>query len=429
MARNMYVTVVADTKSFSRNMKGAAQSVSGLERVVNGAGKLGVLAFASMAVAAANIIPDMLKAGEESAKMNKRLEKMVENTGQFEGSISNVTDRLSEYANQTMLATGADDESVKAIQSKLLMFGSLAKSADEAGGAMDRATLAVVDLAAVGMGSAVQAATRLGKLLENPVKNFLVLSKAGIQFTDVQKDHIKLLEDTNKHWEAQDYILDIIEGKVGGLARSQISSLDLLKLRFDEMGESIGEALLPAVEAVAEATSAWLDSPKTKTMFDGFVGDIEDFADWVASPEGAKIINDFLVDVGDHVGTMYDAFKNFVDWIDSPAGKKKIEEFGKALEFISDVTLNIATFFNSDGWQKFIGGGVADWVIEGKKTDAFGNPIFVPSTTGAGTSSEDGDRRRMRGVTVNFNAPVDSVSAGREVARVLADYNRVNGGI
>ena len=34
---------------------------------------------------------------------------------------------------------------------------------------------------------------------------------------------------------------------------------------------------------------------------------------------------------------------------------------------------------------------------------------------------------RAGGVVVNFNAPVDSVSAGREVARVLSDYNRANG--
>jgi hypothetical protein len=30
-------------------------------------------------------------------------------------------------------------------------------------------------------------------------------------------------------------------------------------------------------------------------------------------------------------------------------------------------------------------------------------------------------------VNVNFYTPVDSVSAGREVARVLSDYNRVSG--
>jgi hypothetical protein len=30
-------------------------------------------------------------------------------------------------------------------------------------------------------------------------------------------------------------------------------------------------------------------------------------------------------------------------------------------------------------------------------------------------------------ITVNFNAPIDSVSAGREVARVLSDYHRASG--
>jgi hypothetical protein len=34
---------------------------------------------------------------------------------------------------------------------------------------------------------------------------------------------------------------------------------------------------------------------------------------------------------------------------------------------------------------------------------------------------------RANAPIINFNAPIDSVSAGREVARVLADYSRANG--
>jgi hypothetical protein len=31
------------------------------------------------------------------------------------------------------------------------------------------------------------------------------------------------------------------------------------------------------------------------------------------------------------------------------------------------------------------------------------------------------------GMVVNFNAPIDSVSAGREISRVLSDFNRASG--
>jgi hypothetical protein len=31
------------------------------------------------------------------------------------------------------------------------------------------------------------------------------------------------------------------------------------------------------------------------------------------------------------------------------------------------------------------------------------------------------------GLVVNFNTPIDSVSAGREISRVLSDFNRASG--
>jgi hypothetical protein len=66
-----------------------------------------------------------------------------------------------------------------------------------------------------------------------------------------------------------------------------------------------------------------------------------------------------------------------------------------------------------------------------------GGRIPVDNRPGRGSNSGGGGGGGLgtepfggtsRGLVVNFNAPVDSVSAGREISRVLKEYDRSNGG-
>jgi len=68
------------------------------------------------------------------------------------------------------------------------------------------------------------------------------------------------------------------------------------------------------------------------------------------------------------------------------------------------------------GGRRFYGSGGA------------GTPSAGTGNNGPGTGPFGGTSGRgMVAPIINFNSPIDSVSAGREVARVLADYNRSNG--
>jgi hypothetical protein len=64
--------------------------------------------------------------------------------------------------------------------------------------------------------------------------------------------------------------------------------------------------------------------------------------------------------------------------------------------------------------------------------NCFGFITQLPGQLSGGNSGGRGPGGGGGGVgpapIINFNAPIDSVSAGREVARVLADYSRSNGG-
>jgi hypothetical protein len=89
------------------------------------------------------------------------------------------------------MQTGMDNLSIKATEAKLLTFKNLAMTADEVGGAFDRAMLAAIDLAAAGFGTAESNAVQLGKALEDPIKGIAALSKSGVTFTEVEKEKIK----------------------------------------------------------------------------------------------------------------------------------------------------------------------------------------------------------------------------------------------
>lgn len=232
------------------------KGVDGAEKAI---GKLqGTLkTFAGIAVAAFSVdaIVDFgraaLTAAEEAQVANDRLENIAKTIGIFGNESSKVTKRIQAFAESLALQTGQSDESIKALQGTLLTFKGLAESADVAGGAFDRATVAAMDLAAAGLGSTEQAAKALGKILENPIENLGALGRAGVKFTDEQQAFIQSLVDSNKLLEAQDYILSIIEGRVGGTAEATATASGKMKQAFGEIQEQIGILLLPAFQAFA----------------------------------------------------------------------------------------------------------------------------------------------------------------------------------
>ena len=175
--------------------------------------------------------------------------------------------------------------------------------------------------------------------------------------------------------EAQDVVLKSIEGRVMGLAEASATPFEKLTAQFEQIGDAIGEAMLPYLEDVNREVSKWLGTPQGRK-------DVQAIADaFIAGAKGVKDMAMFLKDV-----------KGFLDSI---------------------------TRFNM-GWVNQL--RTAQNFLLGRGNRAQGDSSGRGSTPFGGTS-----RMAPAGITVNFNAPVDSVSAGREVARVLSDYNRANG--
>jgi hypothetical protein len=213
------------------------------------------LVFTAVAAGAVVVGKKLIDAGERAATSNARIDNIVQSMGLFSEELTgsataadNVSKRLIKLAESTARLTGVDQNAIKATQAKLATFSDLAKSADEVGGSFDRATMAAIDLAAAGFGSAEGNAVQLGKALNDPIKGLASLAKSGVTFTESEKDRIKVLVESNRVGEAQALILEAIEKQVGGTAAATANASDRMRVAFSQLQERLGLKLLPLFE-------------------------------------------------------------------------------------------------------------------------------------------------------------------------------------
>jgi hypothetical protein len=117
---------------------------------------------------------------------------------------------------------------------------------------LDMATVLGTDL----KGSAIQ----LGKALNDPIKGVSALMEVGVSFTDQQKKQIEGFIKANDMMAAQRIILDELAAEMGGAAAAAANTysgkLLIAKNSMQALGETLGEALLPALVAATNAMEA-----------------------------------------------------------------------------------------------------------------------------------------------------------------------------
>lgn len=199
-----------------------------------------------------NFAKEAVLAAEAVATANARIEAVAKATNIFGTGTEQVTDRLIKFAEANELRIATDAEVIKGVQAQLLSFKALGSSADEAGGAFDRATVAAFDMAAAGFGSAEGNAVALGKALENPIRGVTALARSGTTFTDEQKEQIRVLQESGDLLGAQEIILSEVESQYGGVAEATADASDKLGLAFDNIKETAGAALLPVFAELVE---------------------------------------------------------------------------------------------------------------------------------------------------------------------------------
>ena len=219
--------------------------------------------------AVVGLTKDLIAAGEAEVSSNKKLENIAKSMGVFGKATDTVTKRLEDYSSTQQLSLGIDDDVIKSTQMKLLTFKNLAVTAGQAGGMFDRATMAAQDLAAAGFGTAETNAVQLGKALQDPIKGITALARSGVTFTEQEKKKIETLVKSGKILDAQNLVMKAIETQVGGTAAAGVTSSQKMEQAFAQFKESLGVALLPMFNKLADFFTKTL-IPKLQDFFERF---------------------------------------------------------------------------------------------------------------------------------------------------------------
>jgi len=241
------VLVNLDTKKFNQQLSTTSGKFAKFGgSAVKSMAKVGAAFGGAAVVAGAAFGKIAFSAAETAATSNARIESIANSMGLFGDKADEVSDRLINFAETSARLTGVNQNVIKEGQALLLTFGNIAESADEAGGAFDRATQLTMDLAAAGFGSVTDNAKQLGKALNDPVKGLTALSRSGITFTDEQRNMIAAMVEAGDMAGAQNLILEEMEAQVGGTAEATANASDQISVGFSQITERIGLALLPA---------------------------------------------------------------------------------------------------------------------------------------------------------------------------------------
>lgn len=248
MADEVKILIKGDNADLQRALKGSENSVKGF-----GAGVKKVMLGLGIAVAAVAVVKlgklalsfgkKMLDLFAEQEKAEARIGAVLKATGEAAGFNKQ---QMLDMASAMQQVTVLGDEVVLGAQAIIATFKNI--KGDE----FERALMAAADLADVLQTDLKTASIQLGKALNDPIKGMTALTKSGVSFTDAQKEQVKALQESGDMIGAQRVILKELEAQFGGAARAAANTFGgkmiQLKNRLGDVGEKIGEALIPVLE-------------------------------------------------------------------------------------------------------------------------------------------------------------------------------------
>ncbi len=245
-----------------KSMQAVGDSMAGLGQTLT----LGVTAPLLAAGAAA------IQGAQAQAQAMAQVEAALASMGNGAGRTAEQLLAASDAMELNSLFDG--DEILSKVTANLLTFGNVA------GEQFDRAQQAAVDMA-TRLGADPQAAAiMLGKALNDPIRGLTALGKNGSITKDwiaANKERIAAMVAEGKIAQAQGLILNEIEKQYGGAAEAAANASPWRKLQvaLGQMGDAVGEILLPVVKELTGYLKGLVTafsnlSPGTQSVIVGF---------------------------------------------------------------------------------------------------------------------------------------------------------------
>jgi len=235
----------ANLTNFERAMNKAQKNLNRFGRNMQKAGRNMTTSF-TLPLAALGVAS--VKAFDKQQKAIAQVEAGLKSTGHAANRTSQELQNMA--ADLQKKTIFGDEEILQFATAQLLTFTNIA------GEQFDRTQVMALDLATRLDGDLKSASIMLGKALNDPVANLSALSRAGIQFSEEQKETIKDLAETNRLAEAQTMILEELERQYGGSAEAAalagMGPIQQLQNELSDLSEQIGERLVPHIKKFVE---------------------------------------------------------------------------------------------------------------------------------------------------------------------------------
>ena len=242
LSDELKIVISGDPKKFNKALDEALAGTRRLEAGASAVAKVSGVAFAALTGTVVGLVAAFREQEIQEQKTTALLKA--------QGDQAQVTaGQVFEMAAALQKVTIFGDDAILSAQNMLMGLASLSEDG------LKKASMATLDLATFMGSDATSAAQQLGKALANPAEGLAALGRAGIKFSDEQERVIKALAQTGQTAAAQNMILDIMNGKIGGLATAATDgSGKIIQLKdvIGDVGEEIGRNLVPVLSKAAE---------------------------------------------------------------------------------------------------------------------------------------------------------------------------------
>lgn len=242
----------------------AASTGKKIATVMGGAGLAGIAALGAG-------INFSIGEARESVKVTGETERVIKTMG---NSAHVSAKQVGDLADSISKKTGIDDEAIQSSANLLLTFGNIKNAAGANNDIFSRSTAIVQDMSTVLGTDANSSAIQLGKALNDPTKGITALSRAGVSFTEQQKEQIRTLQASGDTLGAQKIIMAEVEKEFKGAAEEAATPWDKLKTTFANVAETLGLKLLPYIDLA----TTWLSDhlPGAVAKAEEWVGKLRD---------------------------------------------------------------------------------------------------------------------------------------------------------
>lgn len=357
-SRRLEVVIAGDASGATRALGQLENRTERTQRAMSGFRRVGAsLAGVFAGVQVGQFLRGAIEEAEEAQRVMAQTNAVIESTGGVAGISA---DHLNDLAGELSRLAAVDDEVIQQGGNLLLTF----KEIKAEGGIFDGALAAALDMSSA-LGTQLQPQIlAVGKALNDPIRGITRLERAGVSFTEAQREQIRVMAEAGDVAGAQRIILEELESQFGGAAEANATASQRMTVAWDNIKESVGLTLMPAFQTASDAVAVlagWFEDlpDTTKNVVLAFAGvTTAALVMWAAVGAPAAIALAAIAGIGAAIWALAEAFpeakKQAMIFFDSLPGRwaelqKDIQPVRDAIQSAVD---RMREFFKSDAFQR-----------------------------------------------------------------------------